>query len=52
LAPQVLSRIGDAFGVELSITDLLDNPTTEELALTIEELLLEEFEHEEQAIQL
>ncbi len=46
LLPQVLHRLRTAFQVEIPLRALLDEPTVEGLALTIEEILLEEIERQ------
>lgn len=47
LATQVLSRIYDRFGVELSIQDVFDAPTIAELAATVETHQIEKAEPEQ-----
>ncbi|MGB7947228.1 MAG: phosphopantetheine-binding protein, partial [Candidatus Binatia bacterium] len=44
LATQIVSRMRDAFQVELPVRVLFEKPTIEELALRIEEAVLEEIE--------
>ncbi len=46
LLPQVLHRLRNAFQVEVPLRALFDEPTVEGLALTIEEILLEEIERQ------
>ncbi|HKV08205.1 MAG TPA: amino acid adenylation domain-containing protein, partial [Thermoanaerobaculia bacterium] len=46
LLPQVLHRLRTAFEVEVPLRALFDEPTVEGLALTIEEILLEEIERQ------
>jgi NAD(P)-dependent dehydrogenase (short-subunit alcohol dehydrogenase family)/acyl carrier protein len=53
LLPQVVHRLRTAFQVELPLRALFDEPTVEGLAITIEEILLEEIERqlgEEEAV--
>jgi acyl carrier protein len=44
LATQVISRLRDAFQLELPVRVLFERPTIEELALTVEEAIIEEME--------
>ena len=44
LATQVISRIRDAFGTEVPLAALFDQPTVRELALVVEEQILDEIE--------
>jgi amino acid adenylation domain-containing protein len=46
LLPQVLHRLRTAFEVEVPLRTLFDEPTVEGLALTVEEILLEEIERQ------
>ncbi|MFD8817021.1 amino acid adenylation domain-containing protein, partial [Streptomyces sp. NPDC059627] len=45
LATQVISRIRDAFGTEVPLATLFDQPTVGELARAVEERILDEIEH-------
>jgi hypothetical protein len=44
LATRVISRLRDAFGVDLPLRVLFERPTIEELALSVEEILIQELE--------
>jgi len=46
LLPQVMHRLRNAFQAEVPLRALFDEPTVEGLALTIEEILLEEIERQ------
>jgi len=46
LLPQVMSRLQRDFGVEVPLLDLIEHTTVADLALTVEELLLEQIEQE------
>jgi acyl carrier protein len=48
LAIQVISRIRDAFQLEVPVRVLFERPTIEELALTVEEALIDEIESQTQ----
>ena len=53
LLPQVLHRLRAAFQVDVPLRALFDEPTVEGLAITLEEILLEEIERqlgEEEAV--
>jgi amino acid adenylation domain-containing protein len=47
LLPQVMYRLRTAFQIDIPLRALLDEPTVEGLALTVEEILLAEMEGEE-----
>ncbi len=49
LLPQVMSRLQRDFGVEVPLLDLIEHTTVADLALTVEELLLEQIEQEREA---
>jgi amino acid adenylation domain-containing protein len=40
LGTQLITRIGESFGVELSLLSLFDHPTLEEMSLEVEKLIL------------
>ncbi|MBJ7596570.1 amino acid adenylation domain-containing protein [Candidatus Nephthysia bennettiae] len=44
LGAQLIVRIRDRFGVELSLRNLFDNPTVEAIAQTVERMLVEQLE--------
>jgi amino acid adenylation domain-containing protein len=44
LGAQLIVRIRDRFGVELSLRDLFDRPTVEEIAQKVEEMLVDQLE--------
>ena len=44
LGAQLIARIGDRFGVEMSLRSLFDNPTVAEMAVEVERLLVAELE--------
>jgi acyl-coenzyme A synthetase/AMP-(fatty) acid ligase/acyl carrier protein len=46
LLPQVMSRLQRDFGVEVPLLDLIEHTTVADLALTVEDLLLEQIERE------
>ena len=46
LLPQVVHRLRTAFQLEVPLRALFDEPTVEGLAITIQELLLEEIERQ------
>ena len=44
LGTQLISKIGETFGVELSLLSLFDHPTLEEMSLEVEKLILAKVE--------
>jgi hypothetical protein len=54
LGAQVIARVRDSFGVDLSLLSLFDRPTVAELALEVEQLLIAKLEamSEEEALRL
>ncbi len=44
LGAQLITRIGDCFGVEMSLRSLFDNPTVAEMAVEVERLLVVDLE--------
>jgi acyl carrier protein len=44
LGAQLIARIGDRFGVEMSLRSLFDNPTVAEMAVEVERLLVVDLE--------
>jgi len=50
LGTQLISRIRDAFGIEVTLLALFDHPTVSELSIEIERLILEKLELEDRGV--